>query len=337
MCWANWTKEQACCRGTSLQRNGRFTSSRFRKFGKTLARLGRPLRLQRQLSLPNLFYKEHRCTGPWMAQPSALCFSPNRSATAGTQTSQGTTAQVSINSPPLEEPTVGVTIIPAANSRPVTNSLETGPPLSSERHDMGSTAWAMGPACVAARREPFSLPERVLNTMAEARAPSTRCLYARKWSFFLAWCQDRNLEPVTSEVSVVLSFLQEMLDKQRSSSTIKVYTAAIVAFHTPVAGCLVGRDSMVIQFLRGARRMNPPNRAPFWTIAIFKPQSALAENRPAASIGVGQASRRPAGPLHQPSFHQPPSITGITILRSSWNHGWVIYLRCSPLRLEPGS
>ncbi len=160
--------------------------------------------------------------------------SPNRSATAGTQTSQGTTAQVSINSPPLEEPTVGVTIIPAANSRPVTNSLETGPPLSSERHDMGSTAWAMGPACVAARREPFSLPERVLNTMAEARAPSTRCLYARKWSFFLAWCQDRNLEPVTSEVSVVLSFQQEMLDKQRSSSTIKVYTAAIVAFHTPV-------------------------------------------------------------------------------------------------------
>ncbi len=44
----------------------------------------RPLCLQRQLSLPNLFYKEHRCTGPWMAQPSALWFSPNRSATAGT-------------------------------------------------------------------------------------------------------------------------------------------------------------------------------------------------------------------------------------------------------------
>ncbi len=113
----------------------------------------------------------------------------------------------------------------------------------------------MGPACVAARREPFSLPERVLSTMAEARAPSTRCLYALKWSIFSAWCQDRDVEPVTSDVSVVLSFLQEMLDKQCSSFTIKV---SIAAFHAPIAGHSVGRDSVVIKSLRGARRMNPP-------------------------------------------------------------------------------
>ncbi len=111
----------------------------------------RPLCLQRQLPLSNLFYKEHGYTGPRMAQPSSLCFPPNRSATTGTQTSQRTMAQASINSPPLEEPTLGVRIIPAANSRPVADSLETGPHLSSERHDMASTAQAMGPACVAAR------------------------------------------------------------------------------------------------------------------------------------------------------------------------------------------
>ncbi len=91
--------------------------------------------------------------------------------------------------------------------------LETGPPLSSKRHNMASTARVTGPACVATRREPFVLPESVLNTMAEARAPSTRRLNALKWSIFSAWCQDRDLDPVTSDVSVVLSFLQEMLDK----------------------------------------------------------------------------------------------------------------------------
>ncbi len=68
----------------------------------------RPLCLQRQLSLPNLFYKDHRCPGPRMAQPSALCFPTSRSATAGTQASQGTSSQADSNSPPLEEPTVGV-------------------------------------------------------------------------------------------------------------------------------------------------------------------------------------------------------------------------------------
>ncbi len=178
----------------------------------------RTLRLRRQLSLPNRFYKEHGCPGWRMAQPSALRFLPSRSATAGTQASQGTTAQADPNSPPLEEQTVGVGVIPAAQSSPMADPHDTGPPLSSERHDMASTARVMGPVCVAARREPFVLPECVLNTIEKARAPSTRRLYALKWSIFSAWCQDCDLDPVTSDVSVVLSFLQEMLDKQHSSS-----------------------------------------------------------------------------------------------------------------------
>ncbi len=146
----------------------------------------RPLRLRRHLrrppkkhlrntsdtseenSLPNLFHKEHGCPGPRVAQSSALCFPSNRSATAGTQACQGATAQTHSNSPPLEEPAMGVGVIPAARR----------PPLSSEQHDMASTARVMGPACVAAQWEPFGLPERVLNTMAEARAPSTRRLYS---------------------------------------------------------------------------------------------------------------------------------------------------------------
>ncbi len=94
-----------------------------------------------------------------MAQPSALCFSP----------SQGTTAQASFNSPPLEEPTMGVRIIPAAYGSPVANPLETGPPLSSER-----TIWHP-------RSELWALHVWPLNgSLSEARAPSTRRLYALK-------------------------------------------------------------------------------------------------------------------------------------------------------------
>ncbi len=82
----------------------------------------------------------------------------------------------------------------------------------------------MVPAGVAAQLEPFRLPERVLNTMAEARAPSTQCLFETtlKWSIFSTWCQDCDLDPVTSDVSVVLSFLQEMLDKPRLGYVLKV-------------------------------------------------------------------------------------------------------------------
>ncbi len=40
--------------------------------------------------------------------------------------------------------------------------------------------------------------------------------------------------------------------------------------------------------------------------------------------------RRSAGSLRQPN-------SGLTTLRSSWNQGWVMYLRCSPLCSEPRS
>ncbi len=60
--------------------------------------------------------------------------------TAGPQESQGTTAQADSNSPPLEEPTMCVGVIPAAECSPVADPLETGPPLSSEQQDMASTA-----------------------------------------------------------------------------------------------------------------------------------------------------------------------------------------------------
>ncbi len=48
-------------------------------------------------------------------------------------------------------------------------------------------------------------------------------------------------------------------------------------------------------------RTKGPKGAPVWTTAILKPQSTLVKNRPAVSTGVGQASRRPAGPFRQTS------------------------------------
>ncbi len=69
-------------------------------------------------------------------------------------------------------------------------------------------------------------------------------------------------------MSVVLSFLQEMLDKQHTSSIVEVDAAAIGTSHAAIAGRSVGRDSAVVQFLPGARRMNPlrPRTVPPWDL-----------------------------------------------------------------------
>ncbi len=142
---------------------------------------------------------------------------------------------------------------------------ETGSPLSGEWNNMAPSTRAVGSPPLAARREPITLPERVLNTISEARAPSTRRLYALKWSVFSTWCLDRGENPSTSELAVVLSFLQELLDKGRSHSTLRVFVTAIAAFHALIAGQSVGRDNSVVRFLRGAKRLNPPRPHTFPT------------------------------------------------------------------------
>ncbi len=50
----------------------------------------------------------------------------------------------------------------------------------------------------------------------------------------------------------------QLSSADQGSSTIKVYEAPIVAFHGPIAEQSVGRNSAVVQFIRGARRINPP-------------------------------------------------------------------------------
>ncbi len=104
----------------------------------------------------------------------------------------------------------------AADSSSLARAPETGSPLSGEQNNMAPLTRAVGSPTLATRREPTSLLEWVLHTISEARAPSTSCLYALKWSFFSTWCPDQGENLSTSEVAVVLSFLQELLDKGRS-------------------------------------------------------------------------------------------------------------------------
>ncbi|KAL0172890.1 hypothetical protein M9458_033201, partial [Cirrhinus mrigala] len=61
----------------------------------------------------------------------------------------------------------------------------------------------------------------------------------------------------------------ELLDKGCSPSTLKVYVAAITASHAPITGQSVGRNNLVVQFLKGARRLNPPrpHTIPTWDLS----------------------------------------------------------------------
>ncbi|KAL0194556.1 hypothetical protein M9458_008128, partial [Cirrhinus mrigala] len=55
-----------------------------------------------------------------------------------------------------------------------------------------------------------------------------------------------------------------------SPSTLKVYVAAITAYHDVVDGLSLGKHHLIIRFLRGARRLNPPrlHLIPSWDLSV---------------------------------------------------------------------
>ncbi len=129
------------------------------------------------------------------------------------------------------------------------------------------------PSCVAASglsEELSALQSRVLDTLTEARAPSTRRLYALKWGVFVKWCGQAHIDPATCTVSDVLSFLQYRLDSGSLPSTLKVYVAAIALFRSPQGGQSIGRHAMVVSFLKGAKRLHPPHppSVPPWDLEV---------------------------------------------------------------------
>ncbi len=104
----------------------------------------------------------------------------------------------------------------------------------------------------------------------QQQAPSTRQTYALKWSLFATWCSSRREDPRRCTIGVVLSFLQERLERRLSPSTLKVYVVAIAAHHDAVDGRSLGKHDLIVRFLKGARRMNPsrPPLVPSWDLSI---------------------------------------------------------------------
>ncbi len=114
------------------------------------------------------------------------------------------------------------------------------------------------------------LPQEVVDTITSTRALSTRHAYALKWNLFVEWCSSHREDPRKCPIRVVLSFLQQGLERRLSPFTLKVYVAAIAANHDPVEGKSVGKHDLVIRFLRGAGRLNPPRppSIPSWDLSL---------------------------------------------------------------------
>ncbi|KAI2653704.1 Transposon Ty3-G Gag-Pol polyprotein [Labeo rohita] len=104
------------------------------------------------------------------------------------------------------------------------------------------------------------LSTEVVETILQSRAPSTRKLYALKWKLFTSWCGRHQQDPVNCPVGSVLEFLQDRLSAGLSHSTLKVYVAAIAAYHAPL--------SVVSRWSLGGLRPPVRSRVPSWDLSL---------------------------------------------------------------------
>ncbi|KAL0199818.1 hypothetical protein M9458_003005, partial [Cirrhinus mrigala] len=104
---------------------------------------------------------------------------------------------------------------------------------------------AVGVAHEGAHLIASSLSTEVVETILQSRAPSVNCPFG-----------------------TVLEFLQDRFSTGLTHSTLKVYVAAISAYHTPLGGLSVGKNPLVTRFLRGV--LSPPvqRHVPSWDLAV---------------------------------------------------------------------
>ncbi len=214
------------------------------------------------------------CLGTDLAEASSVHLSPDRSAPGSSREIAPGRCLSIASSPILAGPSMvlGPDFSPRWLSMGV--SRQEGSPLTGGGHDLSPLPGVVEAVDVApegAQLIASGLSTEAVETILQSRAPSPRKLYALKWRLFTSWCGDRQLDPVNCPVGTVLEFLQARFSAGLTHSTLKVYVAAIAAYHAPLGGQSVGRHPLVTRFLHGALRLRPPARESYakWWIRML--------------------------------------------------------------------
>ncbi len=256
---------------------------------------GRPVCISRnhplpRVLLPNRGNARHGCTGTQLAPgPAQICVPPSEPTSTDTVQDQGGRGAGLVSGSILAQQDLVPGTHAPRDSPSLANSSEKGSAFSETGHPM---APAPGPVETPHMVPGWDaevladLPQEVALTITSARAPSTRRAYTLKWNLFVEWCSSHQEDPRRCSIRAVLSFLQQGLERRLSPSTLKVYVAAISAYHDPVEGKSVGKHNLVVRFLRGARRSNPPRppSLPSWDLALVLRALITAPFEPLQSV-----------------------------------------------------
>ncbi len=266
------------CLEQHFQASADSISRRFSWFGDVQSCSSGPVCISRNHPLPGVLLPNrgnawHGCTGTQLAPgPAQICVPP-----------VSLIAQTLCKIREDKEQVLLASILAQQDLVPVTHAPCDSPFLadsSEERSAFSKTGHPLAPGGSRWPTQGGSTHDRFSTCTVHRRA------YALKWNLFVKWCSSHNEDPQRCSIRAVLSFLQHGLERKLSHSTFKVYVAAISAHHNPVEGKSLGKHDLVVRFLGGARRLNPPRppSLPSWDLALVLKALLTAPFEPFQSV-----------------------------------------------------
>ena len=102
------------------------------------------------------------------------------------------------------------------------------------------------------------LPSHVTNLLIPAARSSTRKTYESSWQRWSHWCSTRQINPISTTLNNVLTFLADSFDSGLQYRTINVLRSALSSTHPQIDGYPVGQHPYIINLMKGILNNRPP-------------------------------------------------------------------------------
>ena len=114
------------------------------------------------------------------------------------------------------------------------------------------------------------------------------------WQAFIYWCDQWGFNPDQTGLAEVLNFLQGKFEGGAQWSTLKVYVAAIGAYHPKFREVSLGSRSEIKAFLQGVFRTRPPAKpiVPRWDLGLVLTALGESPYEPAGEVPLDLWTRK---------------------------------------------
>ena len=129
-------------------------------------------------------------------------------------------------------------------------------------------------------------PEKVSKILLSSWRSSTAKQYESAWKGWSTWCSKEKVNPFSTTIKHILSYLADLFHQGRQYQIIRVHRSAISSFHIPLEGVVVGQCPLVTKFMKGIFSLRPPKLRYFVTWDVNDVLQLLRSWSPAKSLSL---------------------------------------------------